>query len=82
MVKYTTLLAVYCCFCIMRSVSLLCSYFDAGGLPGPTYWTDLKTLDEYNLKGRLDKPHNWLVEAHFSREEYMVLHDYFQRRTF
>src|SRR5574343_529288 len=52
LVKATVIIAMYCCFCAMRSISLLCGLLDDGTSLDGGYFQDLKKLDEYNLKGR------------------------------
>ena len=82
MVKYTTVLACYCFYCIARSIALVCNDSGLEREPPRSYWDDLRRLDEYNLKGRVDTQHNAMVDIRLSREDSLVFHDQLAQRTY
>lgn len=75
MVGYTTVLACYCCYCLGRFVVQLCTDDELYSEPTTNYWEDLRRLDEYNQKGRVDKRHSAVVTARLSREDSLVMMD-------
>lgn len=82
MVNYTTLLACYCFYCVARSIALVCQDTNLEQQPPTSYWDDLRRLDEYNLKGRVDEKNFKAVDVTFSREDSLIFHDRLAQRIY
>ena len=82
MVYCTVLLASYCFYCVARSIALVLQDTSLDKEPPTSYFDDLRRLDEYNLKGRVDKKQNTMVIVHFSREDSLIYHDRLSQRIY
>lgn len=82
MVHHTTILACYCFYCIARSIASVCNDHSLDEKPPTSFWDELRRLDEYNLKGRIDERHDATVDVHLSREDSLVYHDRLTQRIY